>query len=126
MACGAPPPPPPPPPSLDLVTHEYGYQMPASIPAGLMRVTLRNEGHDVHEGVIVRFTDPRGNAAAYVDSVRAGVDLPAFARNDGTEAREGDIFRLSDTTQVSDYLAWLKGGEVGTPPVDPVGGLGDL
>ena len=27
---------------------------------------------------------------------------------------------------MQDYLAWLKGGEVGQPPVDPIGGLGDL
>jgi hypothetical protein len=47
-------------------------------------------------------------------------------RNDGTEAHEADIFRLTNTTTVEDYLAWLKAGEVGPPPVDPVGGLGDL
>ncbi len=200
-----------PPPALTLVSHEYGYEMPASVPAGLVRITLRNDGRDVHEGLIVSFTDPRGSAAAYVDSVRADVDFPAFAtdiggpgltlsgdsttvwielspgrygvvcwkgdhlrrgmahdlevtaatgaaseppvasaeivlrdftflpstalrpgrqvlhvRNEGNEPHEADIFRLSDSTSVGDYLAWLKGGEAGPPPVDPVGGLGDL
>ena len=202
---------PAPPTALTLVTHEFSYEMPASVPAGLVRLTLQNHGRDVHEGVIVRFTDPRGNAAAYVDSVRADVDFPAFAtdlggpgltasgdsttvwleltpgryavvcwkgdhlrrgmahdlevttatgaeskppvasaeislrdytfllstplragrqvlyvRNDGSEAHEADIFRLSDSTSVGDYIAWLKSGEAGPPPVDPVGGLGDL
>lgn len=202
---------PAPPTVVTLVAHEYGYEMPVSVPAGLVQFTLRNEGRDVHEGLIVHFTDPGGSAAAYVDSVRADVDFPAFAtdiggagltlsgdsttvwieltpgryrvvcwkgdhlrrgmahdlvvtaatgaaskpppasaeislrdftflpstalrpgrqvlhvRNDGNEPHEADIFRLSDSTSVGHYLAWLKGGEVGLPPVDPVGGLGDL
>ncbi len=196
---------------LTLLAQEYGYQMPASVPAGLIRVSLQNRGRDVHEAVIVRFSDPRGNATTDIDSVRAKVDFPAFAtdlggpgltlpgdsttvwlaltpgryavvcwkgdhlrlgmahdlevtsatgpaaeppaatgevllrdytfqlatpvrsgpqilhiRNDGSEAHEADIFRLSDTTKVQDYLAWLKAGEVGSPPVEPIGGLGDL
>ena len=200
-----------PPTVLTLVAHEYGYEMPASIPAGLVQFTLRNEGRDVHEGLIVHFTDPGGSAAAYVDSVRADVDFPAFATdiggpgltlsgdsttvwialtpgrygvvcwkgdhlrrgmahdlevtaatgaaseppvasaeislrdytflpsttlrpgrqvlhivNEGSEPHEADIFRLTDSTSVDDYLAWLKDGEAGLPPVDPVGGLGDL
>lgn len=200
-----------PPASLTVLAHEYGYEMPTSVPAGLVRVELQNQGRDVHEALIVHFTDPRGTAATYVDSVRARVDFPAFAtdlggpgltlpgnattvwlaltpgryavvcwkgdhlrlgmahdldvtratgpsspppaaatelslrdytfhlaaplqagpqilhiRNDGAEAHEADIFRLSDTTTVQDYLAWLRGGEVGPPPVDPIGGLGDL
>jgi hypothetical protein len=47
-------------------------------------------------------------------------------RNEGKEPHEADIFRLTDSTSVDDYLTWLRGGEVGPPPVDPVGGLGDL
>lgn len=202
---------PPSPSNITLVAHEYGYEMPASVPAGLVRLELRNQGRDVHEALLVRFADPRGSAGSYVDSVRAKVDFPSFAtdqggpgltpagrsttvwlalslgryavvcwkgdhlrlgmahdlevtaatgpsalppaatadlslrdysfrlaapllagpqilhiRNDGAEPHEADIFRLTDTTTIQDYLAWLKGGEVGRPPVDPVGGVGDL
>lgn len=47
-------------------------------------------------------------------------------RNAGTEAHEADIFRLATGTTVQDYIAWERAGEIGIPPVDPVGGLGDL
>ena len=196
---------------LSLPALEYGYEMPASVPAGLVRVSLLNQGHDVHEGVLVRFSDSSGSAARYVDSVRADVDFPAFAtdfggpgltlsgestavwldltpghyavvcwkgnhlrlgmahdlevtaatgpraappasnaaiqlsdytlqvdttlrtgrqvlhiQNIGTEAHEADIFRLSDSRSVNDYLAWLRSGEIGVPPIVPVSGIGDL
>jgi len=194
-----------------LLAHEYNYDMPPSVPAGLLRIDLRNQGQDVHEALLVHFTDFAGNARAYVDSVRAHVDFPAFAtdvggagltlpgesttvwlavppgryavvcwkgnhlslgmahdllvtptarpaaqppeatanlslldyrfrlsspppsgrqilhiRNDGAEFHEADIFRLPGATSVQDYFKWLKAGEVGRPPVDPVGGLGDI
>jgi uncharacterized cupredoxin-like copper-binding protein len=194
-----------------LLAHEYNYDMPATVPAGLVRIELRNQGQDVHEALLVQFTDSTGSARAYVDSVRAHVDFPAFAtdvggpgltlpgesstvwlslpagryafvcwkgnhlsqgmahdltvtrtarpgapppeatadlslldytfhlaspltsgrhilhiRNDGTELHEADIFRLPGATSVQDYIAWHKAGEVGRPPADPIGGLGDM
>jgi hypothetical protein len=193
------------------VSSEYGYRMPASVPAGLVRVELRNAGTDVHEALLVRFRDSAGSAGRYVDSVRANVDFPAFAtdvggpgltlpgrttaiwlelapgryavvcwkgdhlrlgmahdltvtdrlgrrrelpiataeitladytfglsrpltaghqvlhlRNVGQEAHEADLFRLEGGATVEDYARWLDEGEVGRPPVDPVGGIGDL
>src|SRR5262245_42706253 len=61
---------------LELSAREYGYQMASSVPAGLTRIELRNDGTDIHEGMLVRFTDSAGSAARYVDSVRAKVDYP--------------------------------------------------
>jgi hypothetical protein len=57
--------------------------------------------------------------------LRAGRQV-LHIRNEGSEPHEADIFRLTDSTSVGDYLAGLRGGEVGPPPVNPVGGLGDL
>lgn len=60
--------------------------MPDSVPAGLVHITLRNVGHDIHEAVLVRFTDTIGTATAYADSVRAHVDFPSNARDVGGAA----------------------------------------
>ncbi|HVX31225.1 MAG TPA: hypothetical protein VHA53_12160 [Nitrolancea sp.] len=57
--------------------------MPDSVSAGVVHITLRNAGRDVHEALLVRFTDSTGTAAAYADSVRAHVDFPSNARDVG-------------------------------------------
>jgi hypothetical protein len=73
-------------PELAITSHEYGYQMPDSVPAGLVYVTLHNAGHDIHEALLVHFTDTIGTAAAYADSVRAHVDFPSNAEDVGGAA----------------------------------------
>jgi len=70
-------------PELRIIAYDYGYLMPSHVPAGLVRITLRNVGHDVHEATIARFTNDRGTAALYRDSIRAGVDFPSFAEDVG-------------------------------------------
>src|SRR4051812_6509298 len=42
---------------LAITSDEYGYHMPDSVPAGLVHITLHNAGHDIHEAVLVHFTD---------------------------------------------------------------------
>ncbi|MFI5372513.1 MAG: hypothetical protein ACHQ52_13220 [Candidatus Eisenbacteria bacterium] len=44
---------------------------------------LVNVGTTTHEGVLTRFLTPDGRAAAYVESVKAGIDVPAFAEDSG-------------------------------------------
>jgi uncharacterized cupredoxin-like copper-binding protein len=73
-------------PELRITSNEYGYQMPDSVPAGLVHVTLHNAGRDIHEALLVRFTDTIGTAAAYADSVRAHVDFPSNAQDVGGAA----------------------------------------
>jgi uncharacterized cupredoxin-like copper-binding protein len=73
-------------PELRITSHEYEYRMPDSVPAGLVHITLRNAGHDIHEAMLVRFTDTIGTAAAYADSVRAKVDWPSNAEDVGGAA----------------------------------------
>lgn len=75
-ACRAPA---PEPPLVRITSHDYGFQLPDTIPAGLVHLRLVNQGPDIHEAMLARFTDPVGTAALYVDSVRADVDFPAFA-----------------------------------------------
>ena len=73
-------------PELAIVASEYGFHMPDSIPAGLVHITLRNAGKDMHEAQLVHFTDTIGTAAAYVDSIRAHVDFPSNAEDIGGAA----------------------------------------
>jgi uncharacterized cupredoxin-like copper-binding protein len=73
-------------PELSIVSDEYGYRMPDSIPAGLVHITLHNAGKDLHEALLVRFTDTIGTATAYADSVRAHVDFPSNAEDVGGAA----------------------------------------
>src|SRR5262249_18794060 len=73
-------------PELRITSAEYGFHMPDSVPAGLVHITLRNEGADIHEAVLVRFKDTIGTAAAYADSIRAHVDFPSNAEDVGGAA----------------------------------------
>jgi uncharacterized cupredoxin-like copper-binding protein len=199
-------------PSLIRITsHDFDFQVPARIPAGLVHLRLVNQGPDIHEAMLARFTDPAGSAARYVDSVRADVDFPAFAidiggtglagpgdsndvwldlepgryvivcwkgdhlsrgmardlevvadsatgvrppesditiqmteygyavtgavtpgshviklENVGHEPHEADIVRLNAGQSAEEYLDWLRGGDVGLPPAEVIGGGGDF
>ena len=73
-------------PELRITAEEYGFRMPDSVPAGLVHITLRNAGADIHEAMLARFTDTIGTAAKYVDSVRAKVDFPSDAEDIGGAA----------------------------------------
>ena len=73
-------------PELAITSNEYGFHMPDSVPAGLVHITLRNTGQDLHEAALVRFTDTIGTAAAYADSIRAHVDFPSNAEDVGGAA----------------------------------------
>lgn len=73
-------------PEVSITSSEYGYRMPDSIPAGLVHITLHNAGKDIHEALLVRFTDSTMTAAAYADSVRAHVDFPSNAEDVGGAA----------------------------------------
>ena len=68
---------------LRIVAYDYGYEMPSHVRAGLVRITLDNIGHDLHEATIARFTNDQGTAVLYRDSIRAGVDFPAFSEDVG-------------------------------------------
>jgi hypothetical protein len=199
------------PPLVRIEATEYGYIVPRSLPEGLLHFRLVNRGQDIHEALIVRFSDSAGSAAAYVDSVRADVDFPAFAmdlggagltgsgdssevwltlsrgryalvcwkgdhlrrgmahdlevvaaapanvaspredvvvtladyafrlstsltagshlirvENRGQQPHEVDMFRLLPGHAVQDYIAWSEAGEIGQPPAEPIGGVGDL
>jgi len=71
------------PPLLRIVATDSGFVVPARVPAGITEIHLVNVGHTTHEGVLTHFITTDGNAAAYADSIRAGVDAPAFAEDIG-------------------------------------------
>jgi uncharacterized cupredoxin-like copper-binding protein len=71
---------------LRITADEFTFHMPDSIPAGLVHITMRNAGHDLHEAVLERFTNSLGTAAAFADSVRADVTFPSNAEDIGGAA----------------------------------------
>jgi uncharacterized cupredoxin-like copper-binding protein len=87
-------------PLMRIVSHDYGYEMPARMPAGLVHVRLVNQGPDIHEAMVIRFTGA-GSAAGYVDSVRADVDFPAF----GEDMGGAGLAAPGDSTDVYLHLA---------------------
>src|SRR5262249_10981357 len=65
------------------VATDSGFVVPARIGSGIREVRLLNHGALMQEGLFERSLAPAGRAAAYVDSVRAGVDVPSFAEDFG-------------------------------------------
>jgi hypothetical protein len=71
------------PPVVRFVANDSGFVVPAPIPAGISEIHLVNVGHTTHEGVFTHFLTPDGTAAAYAESLRAGIEIPAFAEDVG-------------------------------------------
>lgn len=66
------------PPVVRIIAFDYGYVVPKTIPAGLTELRLINHGTVMHEGVLAHFLTPDARAAMFVDSIRAGDDVPTF------------------------------------------------
>jgi hypothetical protein len=77
------------PPLVRIVSRDFEFDAPDTIPAGLVRVRLVNQGPDIHEAMMVHFISAAGSAAGYADSVRADVDFPAFAEDMGGSGLSG-------------------------------------
>lgn len=71
------------PPVVRIIATDSGFVMPARVAAGITEVRLINRGRLMHEGLFTHFLTPTGSTAAYVESVRAGIDVPAFAEDAG-------------------------------------------
>jgi uncharacterized cupredoxin-like copper-binding protein len=84
---------------MRVVASEYAFDAPRQVQAGVVHIQLLNHGTDVHESLIVRFSGTAGSAGAYVDSVRADVDFPAFAVDLGGPG----LTAAGDSTEV-----WLE------------------
>jgi hypothetical protein len=66
-----------------IVATDSGFVVPARIGSGVREVRLLNRGTVMHEGVFERFLTADGRAAAFVESVRAGIDVPSIAEDAG-------------------------------------------
>ncbi len=81
-----------------LVTRDFSFEAPVRIDAGLVRLRLVNEGHDVHEAVVVRVVG-EGSAARYVEAWNRGVSWPAFGE---------DVGGVALTSPADSNEAWLR------------------
>lgn len=66
-----------------IIATDRGFLVPARVPAGISEVRLINQGRQMHEGLFTHYLTPEGRASAYLDSVRTGVEAPAFAEDVG-------------------------------------------
>src|SRR5258706_2433552 len=83
-ACAPPHAPPPGRPAvLRIVATDSSFVTPDSVPSGFTEVRLINTGHEIHECVLAHCLNALAIHGTYVDSVRAGVELPAFAEDVG-------------------------------------------
>lgn len=81
---------------LRITANDSGFVMPERVAAGVTEIHLVNQGTTTHEGVFEHFLTPDGNGAAFAESLRAGVDVPAFAIDAGGPglATPGDATRI--------------------------------
>ena len=71
---------------MRLVAHDFTFDVPASLPAGVMHLRLVNEGFDIHEALLTRMTSDAGTAERYIEQWRAGNSWPDFAADVGGTA----------------------------------------
>jgi hypothetical protein len=67
---------------LRIVATDFSFSAPASIPAGLTRIRLANQGRTWHEALITRLPDGV-TAEAYIAGARAGEAFPVSAIDAG-------------------------------------------
>jgi len=70
-------------PLLRILATDSSFVVPAVVPGGLTEVRLINQGREIHEGLLAHYLTADANHVRYVDSVRAGVELPAFVEDVG-------------------------------------------
>ena len=103
----------PSPPIVRVFATDSGFVTPARFPGGIVEVHLINQGSITHEGVFTRFLTPGANGAAYADSVRAGVEVPAFSEDVGGPglALPGDSTVVWMDLMPGHYaiMCWYKG-----------------
>jgi hypothetical protein len=71
------------PPVVRIIATDSGFVLPGRIASGITEVRLINRGQLMHEGLFTHFLTRDGSTAAYVESVRAGIDVPTFAEDAG-------------------------------------------
>lgn len=70
---------------LRLTSHEFGFEVPARVPAGLTRVRLVNRGTYWHHAELARF-DSTLTREGYIDQICGGAEFPVGATDMGGTA----------------------------------------
>lgn len=81
-ACAKSAPPQHEPPLVRITAHEFAYDMPDTLPAGLVRVRVVNDGGYWHHALFARL-DSMQTAEGYLKEIRAGADFPSGATDMG-------------------------------------------
>jgi hypothetical protein len=92
----------PPIPEVSIVAHDYSFDMPNTIPTGLVRISMVNSGDDVHQAQFFRLL-PGKTSQQFIDALLAGG--PASTRDFGAPAGGTDETSPGLTTKVIIDLA---------------------
>jgi hypothetical protein len=93
-------------PEIMIHGHDFAFSGPDQIEAGLVAVTLMNDGHEPHQANVARFKDGKtisDFAAALKQSPAAGLALVDFVGGPNTVA-PGGIQRVVMRLEAGDYV----------------------
>jgi hypothetical protein len=76
-------------PTVTITAHEFGYQIPAVIPAGVSRIQIVNQGQELHHVQLVRMAEGH-TAAELAKAIEAGLGrIGPFQSADPTRLSRG-------------------------------------
>lgn len=98
--------PPPAYPVVNITASDYGLEMPASVPAGLVEVRLRNAGKELHHALLIRL-DGVHTARELVAQLKPGAPLPSWAHPVGGPNAAGPTQEISTVLRLEpgNYVA---------------------
>jgi hypothetical protein len=92
-------------PTVTITAHEFGYQIPAVIPAGVSRIQIVNQGQELHHVQLVRLAE--GHTAADLGKAIEGGTRPDWAIPVGgpNAAQPGDTSATIQSLEPGHYVA---------------------
>jgi hypothetical protein len=88
-------------PDVTIITHDFSFEMPDTLPAGLVRISMVNKGDEVHQAQFFRIL-PGHTTREFIDALLAGG--PANTRAYGLPAGGTDDTSPGLTTRVINQL----------------------
>ncbi|HEV7127058.1 MAG TPA: hypothetical protein VGN32_06420 [Ktedonobacterales bacterium] len=89
-------------PSVTITAHDFSFDMPSTIPAGLVHITFVNQGDAVHQAQFFHLL-PGVTAAQFIAALKQGG--PASTRSYGVPFGGADETAAGHTVQVIDQIA---------------------
>ncbi len=93
-------------PLVTITAHDFGFQLPATVPAGAVRVELVNQGHELHHAQLLRLAPGKTVAEFQAAIAGAGEKFPDWAIPVGgpNAVEPGARFVTAQTLEPGDYV----------------------